>query len=123
MRQNFDFGSTEKEDSLWQIVVVYVDAKRNRLTIFLFIMERKKFVGFVVLYVWCFWMLLNTMKEILSSWHRSFMRKKGENLGELLLMLYFWAFWQEHNFITFEGVKCSEQSLEVFSFYTILWCC
>ena len=86
-------------------------------------MERKKFVGFVVLYVWCFWMLLNTMKEILSSWHRSFMRKKGENLGELLLMLYFWAFWQEHNFITFEGVKCSEQSLEVFSFYTILWCC
>ena len=52
-----------------------------------------------------FWVLPSSVKETLTSWHRSFVGRKGKKVWRAVPLCLFWTIWKEMNSKVFENNK------------------
>ena len=59
------------------------------------------------------WVLPSSVRELLSSWHGSFLGRKRKKVSRAALLCLFWTVWKERNNRVFDNKELSDQGIKL----------
>ena len=59
------------------------------------------------------WVLPSSVRELLSSWHGSFLGRKRKKVSQAALLCLFWTVWKERNNRVFDNKELSDQGIKL----------
>ena len=66
------------------------------------------------------WVLSCSVREVLLSWHESFVGKKRKKAWKAALLCMFWALWRERNRRAFDNFESTDQTIKISFFVSFL---